>query len=523
MRAFFIIRLACLSVLLCGCHSLGTVSYAPLEQAIRLREQYLVAFEERMDSLKAQDSFDALFAAFEAYSNFNMDSVKICASRLEPLASSYREQALVLCVRSVLLVSHREYGRAWDLLDRVESARLDAGAYLTVLHHKRDVCMAASNDASLPQVMKEEYAARRMAAQRQILDSEGLSDYQRLYFQGKMKVEQGSVPEALTCFHQAMEICPDDENRIHLYYAIAGCYGQLGRRDEWKRWLIETAVLDLKCCHRKYRSLYDLSRALYEDGDYSRADRYLQITLADALACNFDTRIINATTATGIVTEAIREREKQHRRLRLLFMLVILSALAGSVFSMLKINRQRKRLKSLLRQLREINARLKLSQQQLQESDMLKQRYLFRYMLLSAQFVENINEYRLTISRTLKEQGPDRTRERLRDVEYVYMQYDSFYRLFDEIFLGIFPDFVSQVNQLLSPDGQVGLTERGALSTELRILAVIRLGMKKSGEIARFLNVSPNTVYTYRAALKKASLVGEDAFEERVIHLLRGE
>ncbi|MBQ7517671.1 MAG: transcriptional regulator, partial [Bacteroidales bacterium] len=68
-----------------------------------------------------------------------------------------------------------------------------------------------------------------------------------------------------------------------------------------------------------------------------------------------------------------------------------------------------------------------------------------------------------------------------------------------------------------------GLTERGALSTELRILAVIRLGMKKSGEIARFLNVSPNTVYTYRAALKKASLVGEDAFEERVIHLLRGE
>lgn len=523
MRACSITCLACLSVLLFGCHSLGTVSYAPLEQAIRMREQYLAAFEERMDSLKARKSFDALFAAYEAYSNFNMDSVQICASRLEPLASSYREQMLLRCARSVLLVSHREYDRAWDLLDRVESARLDAEAYLTVLRHKREVCTAASNDASLPRAKKEEYAARRMAAQRQILDSGGLSDYQILYSQGKLKVEEGCLQEALTCFYRSMEICPDDENLIHLYYAIAGCYGQLGRRDEWKRWLVETAVLDLKCCHRKYRSLYDLSLALYEDGDYSRADRYLQITLADALACNFDMRIINATTATGIVTEAVRERERQHRLLWQLIMLIVLLALAGSVFSILKINRQRRRLKSLFRQLREINVRLKLSQQQLQESDMLKQRYLFRYMLLSAQFVENINKYRLTISRTLKEQGPDRTCELLRDVEYVYMQYDSFYRLFDEIFLGIFPDFVSQVNQLLRPDGQVGLTEHGALSTELRILAVIRLGMKKSGEIARFLNVSPNTVYTYRAALKKASLVGEDAFEERIVHLLWGE
>lgn len=523
MRSCPIISLAFLSVLLCGCHSLGEVSYTPLEQAIRLREPYLVAFEERMDSLKAQESFDALFAAYEAYSNFNMDSVQICAFRLEPLASSYREQALLLCVRSALLVSHREYGRAWDLLDRVEPARLDAEAYLTVLRHMRHVCVAASNDASLPQEVKDEYAARRMAAQRQILDSEGLSDYHGLYFQGKMDMEEGCFPEALTRFHQAMEICPDDENRIHLYYAIAECYGQLGRRDEWKRWLVETAVLDLKCCHRKYRSLYDLSQALYDDGDYSRADRYLQITLADALACNFDTRIINATIAMRIVTEAIRVREKQHRRLQLLSTFVILLALVVSVFSMLKINRQRRRLKSLLHQLREINARLKLSQQQIQESDTIKQRYLFRYMILSAQFVQNINEYRLAISRTLKEQGPEKARERLRDVEYVYRQYDSLYLLFDEMFLGVFPDFVSQVNKLLRPDGQVRLTDSGALSTELRILAVIRLGMEKSGEIARFLNVSPNTVYTYRSALKKASLVGEDAFEEHVIHLRRGE
>ncbi len=500
-----------------GCRTSST-SFERLEAVMNHRDAYLEEFEANVDSLKRIPDFEAQFAAFERYFNFNIDSAQVSSDHLSEIASNRQEKILALCARSALLTAHREYRLAWSLLS---DAELSAGVLADSLHfillqYMQDVCVAASNDVSLPMDIKMDYASSRKEVLRNILALQGISPFQYLYSQGKLQSLEGDITAALVSFNDALPICPDDERRIHLYYAIAGCYHKLDRQEDWMHWLIETATLDLQRCHRKYRSLYDLSLALYEDGDYARSERYLQVTLTDALACNFDTRIINAANSNRIVTAALRQRDRQRYYLILTIFFVLVLALVGVMFLMSKINRQRRRLKDLLYQQRELNAQLAASQAQIRESNILKEQYLFRYMLLSAQFVENINDYRMSISHILKNQGSDKAREKLRDVEYIYMQYDSFYRLFDEIFLGVFPDFVQDVNKLLSSGAQMELTETGALSTELRILAVIRLGMNKSGKIARFLNVSPNTVYTYRAALKKASLVGEDVFEERI-------
>ena len=105
---------------------------------------------------------------------------------------------------------------------------------------------------------------------------------------------------------------------------------------------------------------------------------------------------------------------------------------------------------------------------------------------------------------------------KLREPEYIYMQYKAFYKLFDEIFLSIFPDFPSKVNSLLQEGRQINIKHKGSMPTELRILAVLRLGITESRKIAEFLNTSVNTVYTYRTKMRYDSIDGPEIFEEKI-------
>lgn len=106
------------------------------------------------------------------------------------------------------------------------------------------------------------------------------------------------------------------------------------------------------------------------------------------------------------------------------------------------------------------------------------------------------------------------------------MQAKQFYENFDEAFLNIFPDFCQHVNALLSPGGQIlpppepARGGKPSLTTELRILALMRLGITSNQLIASILRSGLTTVYTYRSRLKNRAL-DHDTFEEQVKRILR--
>ena len=181
-----------------------------------------------------------------------------------------------------------------------------------------------------------------------------------------------------------------------------------------------------------------------------------------------------------------------------------------------KVNRQRKRLKVLMKQAKTYNNELAHKNNIISEANLLKEKYMFKYMYLSANFIKEIDEYRKDLRHTYKESGIDALMAKLREPEYIYLQYKSFYKLFDEIFLGIFPDFPEKVNGMLKEDKQINIKHKGSLPTEMRILAVIRLGITESRKIAEFLNTSVNTVYTYRTKMRYDSIVGPENFEEKI-------
>ena len=68
----------------------------------------------------------------------------------------------------------------------------------------------------------------------------------------------------------------------------------------------------------------------------------------------------------------------------------------------------------------------------------------------------------------------------------------------------------------LRPEAQLSVEKDGQLSTSIRIFALIRLGINDSSKIAEFLHYSVNTIYNYRARVKKGAKGDKDDFEEKV-------
>ena len=137
-------------------------------------------------------------------------------------------------------------------------------------------------------------------------------------------------------------------------------------------------------------------------------------------------------------------------------------------------------------------------------------------MELSSHYIYKVDENKSHYRKVLKESGPDALMAMFRQPAFADLEYPRYWENFDKIFLGIFPDFVSRVNALMPAEHAFICEVPGCLTTQLRILALIRLGISESERIAVILHVSKGTVYTYRSVMRNASL-SPDTFEEEVL------
>ena len=149
------------------------------------------------------------------------------------------------------------------------------------------------------------------------------------------------------------------------------------------------------------------------------------------------------------------------------------------------------------------------------DSNRIKDRYVCHYIDLSVHYIKQIDAFRREVCRIAKTKGADEVVRRLTSSQVIAGEYQKFYQSFDSSFLDIFPNFIGQVNELLQPEFRFTPRSDSSLTTELRILAAIRLGITDSGHIASLLNCASATVYTYRTKLRNAAL-DRDNFEEQV-------
>jgi cell division protein FtsB len=167
-------------------------------------------------------------------------------------------------------------------------------------------------------------------------------------------------------------------------------------------------------------------------------------------------------------------------------------------------------------QLKETNEQLAMSNLRLHDSNRVKDEYITKFLKLCSEYIDKLDNYRIKINRKAKANQFDDIRKMTSSQQMKEDEVKELFDNFDAVFLHLFPNFLSEFNALLKPEEQIVLPEENHLTTDLRIFALIRLGIDESSRIADFLRYSPNSIYNYRARIKNKAIGDREDFERRV-------
>lgn len=297
--------------------------------------------------------------------------------------------------------------------------------------------------------------------------------------------------------------------------SLAFYYSRLGNRDKQKELLALSAASDIEGCIMENSALRQLAELLFDDGDIDRAYRYINRSVADATYYGTKLRNVQASQLVPRIISAYQaKQEKNYRHMRnFIIALSVLAALL--VAGVLALTLLYKRYRRLSESRKRINDKLEVTNGQLRERDKIKEQYLGRFLTLSSNLIDRNEVQRKALNRLAMEDKFKELKSQLKSPHIEYENATLFYQNFDSAFLNIYPNFIESVNKLLVEGQQIEPKEGEQLTRELRILALIRLGIIDNKEIASILRASIATVYTYRSRLKTRA-VNKDTFEDDI-------
>lgn len=333
-------------------------------------------------------------------------------------------------------------------------------------------------------------------------------------------------------------------------YGLSNMYKRIGDKEKNMIYLIYSAMADLRVCNRDIASLQELSSLLYDAGDIDRAYAYMNYCLKAALLYPNRVRIINISTELDKIYANYQQRDIRWRNslqnylyVVTFFSIILVLALIGLYRQTKKLRKSRteldsanhslnqhvvelsqmhKQLALANQELQNLNELLRSANQKLQESNDVKEEYIGYVFSICSNYISKLDEYRKNINRKLKTGQFEEARQLTDNSSLTQNELKDFYANFDAIFLRVYPDFVADLNSLLRPEEQILLKDASELNTEVRIYALVRLGINDSVKIADFLHCSPQTVYNHRLRMRNKAIIPKDKFAEAVRLLGRG-
>jgi hypothetical protein len=241
--------------------------------------------------------------------------------------------------------------------------------------------------------------------------------------------------------------------------------------------------------------------------------------MEDAVACNASLRYIEVAQYFPIIDKAYKLKEERGRTIRygLLFFASFLSlALIVSVWWLYRWN---KKLSMMRQNLSAANEQLRLVNKELAQAGKIKEAYIAHYLDRCVAYLDKLEAYRRSLGKLAMASRIDDLFKAIKSDQFIRDERKDFYHNFDKSFLELFPNFINSFNNLLIEEGRLSPKPNELLNTELRIFALIRLGVTDSNAIAHFLGYSLATVYNYRSKIRNRAKGNKDTFEQEVMNL----
>ena len=522
-----------------------------IDYAIAHSADYVAAHEKKISETKRALAFETTpknkyqinFQLYELYRAFVSDSAMYHLTECIKLADQLGDASGAVKCRALMAIRCSNigmYDEALNTLDSIHPVGIDTLslgiyyeaynnvyselAYYTRLAHMKQTYQAKADHYKqlMMDILPPTYETRFLRLEQEAQGEGDLEKGMRINDAWLKTVEPGSHPYAMVALYRYIE------------------YKLRGDKPQMMHWLVESVLADIRNAAMDQGSMWEMANELMLNGDIDKASSYISFT--SDCANRYGSRQRNWQIAPLLTTIAKNYKTKSEHTTNQLRMLVIaisllLLLLLGVLFFLRRRNLQldaarmalkgkndelataNSQLATQTEELSTLNSQLSSLNSQLSESNRVKEEYIGRFMSLCSQYIDKLDDYRKMVNKKMKNKELEELFRLSKSTELKEKELEELYQNFDSVFLHLFPNFVNDFNALLQDDMQVHPKEENRLTTEIRIFALIRLGIEDSSKIAEFLHYSVNTIYNYRARIKNGALDNRESFERRIKQL----
>lgn len=493
------------------------------------KEERISLLRDELGRARSDDMrFSLMHSLYNEYRSYQNDSATHYANRMILLADSIGNGIEAATARMALLDSYLTVGffkEASEIDAEIDSSVLPKERRTEYYGLRARLFQNLESYVNRNSKLGTQYAAERTAAYDSIisLSEPGSYAYEEACLERELvykKLPELAVNTRLE-FLQRPEL--SDHDRAINYSILGSAHQWNDKPDEAAYYYACSALYDLRSNTRETTASKDLAALMLERGDIDRANRYIHLALDDANFFNSRLRFIEINSVLPRI-EMARYDWLDSQRWALIFIVALVCfLLAVASVLWLKLRQKNRRLAASHDEinrkndaLEEINASLRRVNDELRETTEIKDQYIMQSLYSNTDFIDEV-ESKLTkaISR-LKVRQYDELGRILYSIG-VKQERQRMYISFDTAFLKLFPNFIEEFNKLLDEEHRISIDSGGALPTEIRIFALLRLGISNPVDVARYLNLSVNTVYVYKTRIKTKAIVPKNEFEDMVM------
>jgi tetratricopeptide (TPR) repeat protein len=512
--------------------------YHTLDSLIANYNQLTAEKERRVTNIKdgvrgiklsPEQQYDLNQRLYDEYVAYKFDSafyyIEKNVNALSASADHDRFAASAVRMAHILAVTGL-FDRARRLLDKVNPDSISDQQKIAYYTQQSELNLYRSEMAQFTNYFYD-YIKRAQYYRQLVMQIAPKDSYDYVFNRATYICEAGDTEEAIRIL-EAYLSKTEQGTRIYsiITSTLAFFYQKKGVPEKQEYYLLLSAISDERSAIRENNSLRSLSELLMDRGNYDDAYRYLLQAISEAKFYGSRIRMMQVgRMAPQILQLYDAERTRTQQRTSLLLMVIsfISIILAGIIVytlilyrkkhaAGLKIIEMNKMLASHSEEIESVNTQMK-------EANRIKEEYIGRFLELSSQLISDSEQRLKQLNRLARERKLEELYAELKTMEPVNKGIRKFHSHFDTAFLNIYPNFISEVNNLLNPECRFDVEQDGTpvkhLSTELRVLALIRLDITDNQEIADILRSSITTIYTYRSKIK-ARAINKESFEDDV-------
>ena len=351
------------------------------------------------------------------------------------------------------------------------------------------------------------------------------------------KSKENLLNEAVTEFNLLLKGNNQPHDNALVHYMLGDLYQQLGKDDEAILHYKEAVISDIKTASKESLAIIKLSELLFKKGDIANASLLIQKANEDAFFYGAQQRKIQVGAILPLITqEIIKNVEKE--KLRIYWQYIIVSGfLILAIFFVIiiyfqyrKLNKAKKiiadahqNLESINKQLTKVNEKIKSKNKdikeanvQLQEANKIKEEYLGLFFTQNELVFEKFSALNSKIKKYLDDKNYEKAEQTISGYN-LKREKEKLLENFDTAFINLFPNFIKEFNLLMKDEHKINLNKEQILTKELRIYALIRLGITHNEIIAQILGYSVNSIYAYKTKIRNNSIINKDEFDQKLL------